>query len=73
MKKATRGGVKPLPEMIPGKTYLGDGWTTVTIPFNTKCKHGEGDCEVCGSYERTDRRHTTIGGKGLVARLRDKK
>lgn len=72
-KKATKDAVKPQSELEPGKTYLGDGWRYTVEPFNTKCKHGVGDCEVCGTYERTDRKHTTVGGKGLVARLRDKK
>ncbi len=73
MKKASKDAVQPRPELDPKRTYLGDGWTYTVVPFNTKCKHGVGDCEACGSYERTDRRHTTIGGKELVARLRDKK
>ena len=73
MKKTTNSTTKRHQELRPDKTYLGDGWTYTDAPLNTKCKHGVGDCEICGSYERTDRKHSTVGGKGLVARLRDKK
>lgn len=39
----------------------------------TACKHGTGNCEVCGSYNRDSVRHTTVGGRGLAAQLRAKK
>lgn len=71
-KKATKDAVKVhKPDL--DKTQLGDGWNYSPTPFNTKCKHGVGDCEVCGTYERTDKKHTTINGKGLIARLRNRK
>ena len=36
----------------------------------TTCKHGPGACDLCGTSPNNDRRHTTIHGKGAVARLR---
>lgn len=36
----------------------------------TSCKHGPGDCEACGTTDRRDVKHTTRGGKGVVAALR---
>jgi hypothetical protein len=35
----------------------------------TKCKHGLGDCEVCGTSNERDVLHTTIGGKGRIGNL----
>ncbi len=40
------------------------------LPPRTSCKHGAGDCEECGTTDRRDVGHTTIGGQGAVARLR---
>jgi hypothetical protein len=40
------------------------------VPQNTACKHGLEDCEICGTTSRRDVRHATVGGKGLIARLR---
>lgn len=45
-----------------------DSWAPV--PPKTRCKHGAGDCEGCGTTDRRDVEHTTIGGRGAVARLR---
>jgi hypothetical protein len=45
-----------------------DGWS-VTLPTPTRCKHGLGSCETCGTTNRRDEQHTTKGGRGLVARL----
>jgi predicted transglutaminase-like cysteine proteinase len=39
------------------------------VPSNTACKHGHGSCEDCGTSDRVDRLHTTLGGVGLVGRL----
>ena len=42
----------------------------VELPPKTSCKHGPGDCEECGTTDRRDVAHTTIAGRGAVARLR---
>jgi hypothetical protein len=34
------------------------------------CKHGNADCDSCGTSERRDVRHRTVGGRGVVGRLR---
>jgi len=39
-------------------------------PPATRCKHGRGDCEECGTSDRRDALHRTKGGRGAVARLR---
>jgi hypothetical protein len=52
------------------QTHVGYGGTEV--PPRTACKHGKGECEVCGTSDLRDIKHTTKGGKGLVARLRGK-
>jgi len=39
-------------------------------PLAAVCKHGSGDCDVCGTWDLTDRPHSTVGGRGIVARLR---
>lgn len=44
-------------------------WVEVIEP-TTKCKHGRGDCEDCGTTSRRDVVHTTRGGRGAVSRLR---
>jgi len=38
---------------------------TVKKP-TTACKHGEGDCEECGTTNRRDQMHETRGGRGVV-------
>jgi len=35
----------------------------------TSCKHGLGECEVCGTTDRRDVRHATRGGAGAVGQL----
>lgn len=55
----------------PEGTYAGGFGATLIEPV-TKCKHGVGDCETCGTYDRTDKRHSTVNGSGSVARLRRK-
>lgn len=48
------------------------GWSIELDPpekNNTTCKHGLEECERCGTTDRRDARHTTVGGRGLVARL----
>lgn len=37
----------------------------------TSCKHGSDDCGACGTSFRRDALHTTVGGRGAFARLRD--
>lgn len=38
-------------------------------PPATRCKHRPGDCERCGTTDRRDALHETIGGRGVVARI----
>jgi hypothetical protein len=40
------------------------------IPPVTACRHGKGDCARCGTTDRRDVKHSTIGGRGAVGRLR---
>jgi hypothetical protein len=40
------------------------------IPGNTTCKHGVGECETCGTTATRDAIHTTVGGRGVVARIK---
>lgn len=57
----------------PGVTLVGDGWEgIVVVPFTTRCKHGETDCEACGTSNLRDVKHSTRGGRGRVAQLRRK-
>jgi len=35
----------------------------------TACKHGRDECGVCGTTNLRDVRHTTIDGRGVVARI----
>lgn len=39
-------------------------------PQQFRCKHGTNDCERCGHHPRRDAAHTTIDGRGAIARLR---
>jgi hypothetical protein len=58
----------------PGAPSIGNDWTiAVEEPSNTACKHGSTECIKCGTSQRQDALHTTVGGKGHVARLRGKK
>jgi len=41
----------------------------IANPAPTVCKHGEGSCEECGTTNRRDMPHTTVGGRGAVGRL----
>ena len=56
----------------PSETFLGDGWTYTEVKPKFKCKHGKEDCDRCGQYRRTDYKHTTVGGKGLIAQQRER-
>ncbi len=67
MKKATKAGEREAEQLEGGTSYF----TIVHRPVITACKHGDGPCDVCGTSERGDRPHTTVGGRGRVARLRD--
>lgn len=69
MKKASKPGQRPV-DFQSGSTWWG---VVVHDKSKTACKHGTGPCETCGTFERTDSRHTTVGGKGLVQRLKDRK
>jgi hypothetical protein len=40
------------------------------LPPVTRCKHGPGDCERCGTSDRRDVRHSTVKGRGAVGILR---
>ena len=44
-------------------------WPLEVAPPTTACKHGEYECEPCGTSDTRDALHTTRGGKGAVARL----
>lgn len=45
-------------------------WPPTPEPMRAKCKHGDGDCEDCGTTDRRDVNHTTRGGVGVVGALR---
>ena len=65
---------KPWP-VVPGPPKLPwdvDGYyvdVELRAPEATACKHGRDQCERCGTSDRRDGRHATVGGKGLVARI----
>ena len=40
--------------------------------MNTGCKHGVGECALCGMTGERDQLHTTKGGQGVVAQLRQR-
>jgi hypothetical protein len=44
-------------------------WYMSVIPPRARCKHGDGSCETCGTTDRRDYKHKTLGGKGIVARI----
>lgn len=46
-----------------------DGVGFEEVPPTTRCKHGAGSCEKCGTTNERERVHTTRGGKGVVGRL----
>jgi hypothetical protein len=48
---------------------LADVWPFAFAEVTAHCKHGPGECDRCGTSE-LDTRHTTIGGRGFVARIR---
>jgi hypothetical protein len=51
---------------------LGD-WDTKIVAANTRCKHGWGSCEKCGTRERSDVIHTSrTPNKRDARRLRKK-
>ncbi len=72
---ATKAGERPV-EHRTGEptslTVLEMPGLVVHRPVVTACKHGDGPCDVCGTSERADRPHTTVGGRGLVARPRER-
>ena len=45
-------------------------WSYCIVLPNTACKHGAKDCEICGTSSRRDVKHRTVGGKGLIARIK---
>lgn len=45
---------------------------TATEPV-TRCKHGDGVCETCGTTDRRDAKHRTKNGRGVVGSLRKRK
>lgn len=45
-------------------------WSYCILPDTTACKHGTHDCEICGTSSRRDVKHQTVGGKGLIARIK---
>ena len=40
---------------------------------DTRCKHGVGECELCGTTAKRDALHATAGGVGVVGRLASRK
>ncbi len=42
---------------------------TFDTQVHTRCKHGAGECEECGTTDRRDVLHSTRGGVGSVGRL----
>lgn len=50
-------------------THL-DCWHLEEVKSSTACKHGEQDCEVCGTSSRRDYKHKTVGGNGLIGRIK---
>ncbi len=70
---STKPWPKPAPEKYecfddsPGAGW--NDWYMSVIPPTTCCKHGDGSCEACGTTDRRDHKHKTLGGKGLVARI----
>lgn len=68
MKKRPRGQAIPR-EAEPEMPSV--GWME-EVPAGPRCKHGEvHGCDRCGTTVR-DAGHTTVNGRGLVARLREK-
>jgi hypothetical protein len=55
--------------LTPPLTTTIDYWPMTVPPPTTACKHGEYECETCGTSDTRDALHTTRGGKGAVARL----
>lgn len=45
------------------------GWELEPKEPTTACKHGHDECELCGTTNRRDALHTTVGGRGLFSRL----
>lgn len=42
-------------------------------PSKTACKHGVGECELCGTTDKRDVKHTTVSGRGKIARMKGKR
>ena len=61
----------PLPAFLEHDTDALDDYVLAPPKIARGCKHGVLDCEVCGMTER-DALHTTRGGQGVVARLRNR-
>ena len=60
-------GEQPQPHRY---TPIDLGWGLTEEPTTTRCKHGKGSCEECGTNDETDAIHTTVGGRGVVGRIR---
>ena len=45
-------------------------WHYEVVEPTTACKHGTEDCEACGTTSRRDAKHSTVGGKGLIGRIK---
>ena len=57
-------------DCFTGAPYAGwNDWHMVELKPETCCKHGAGACETCGTTDRRDYLHKTVGGRGLVARI----
>lgn len=63
----------PKPRPPPPSEPSYDGGWGVEFGFidpTAKCKHGPGECDRCGTSE-ADVKHSTVGGRGKVGRLRE--
>lgn len=45
-------------------------WPVEVVEPTVKCKHCSGGCELCGTTDRRDVMHTTVRGRGKVARIK---
>ena len=49
---------------------MGNEQSWDVVKPTTVCKHGEADCDKCGTSSRRDRKHKTMNGKGIVGRIK---
>ena len=63
--------MKTAPRLPPNEPDDGSGWESwcPVLSSNTRCKHGEQDCAVCGTSSRRDELHQTRNGLGSIAQV----